>query len=192
MTPTLPTFDPLLWEALPDLNLNIAQTAELCGISVRQLGYWTRQGYVTAQGKGTRRTYGLESVRRLLAIRKAMNSGLSLRQALRSVADLSTSSAPPITSPPIISPPIISPPAAKDCAFSLSPSDTASLSEGLHAFFLANGRTRDHAGGLAIKLGRLKEDVQAAAEALCATGILVSMPCAGMTVYRQAGEKYLG
>lgn len=187
MTPTLPTFDPLLWEALPDLNLNIAQTAELCGISVRQLGYWTRQGYVMAQGKGTRRTYGLESVRRLLAIRKAMNSGLSLRQALRSVADLSPSSAPPI-----ISLPITSPTAAKACAFSLSLSDAASLSKSLHAFFLANGRTRDHAGGLAIKLGRFEEDVQAAAEALCAAGILVSMPCAGMTVYRQAGEKNLG
>ena len=182
MTPTLPTFDPLLWEALPDLNLNIAQTAELCGISVRQLGYWTRQGYVMAQGKGTRRTYGLESVRRLLAIRKAMNSGLSLRQALRSVADLSPSTAPPI----------ITPPAAKANAFSLSQTDAASLSESLHAFFLANGRTRDHAGGLAIKLGRFEEDVQAAAEALCVAGILVSMPCAGMTVYRQAGEKYLG
>ena len=182
MTPTLPTFDPLLWEALPDLNLNIAQTAELCGISVRQLGYWTRQGYVMAQGKGTRRTYGLESVRRLLAIRKAMNSGLSLRQALRSVADLSPSSAPPI----------ISPPAAKAHAFSLSPTDAASLSESPHAFFLANGGTRDHAGGLAIKLGRFEEDVQAAAETLCVAGILVSMPCAGMTVYRQAGEKYLG
>ena len=182
MTPTPPTFDPLLWEALPDLNLNIAQTAGLCGISVRQLGYWTRQGYVTAQGKGTRRKYGLESMRRLLTIRKAMNSGLSLRQALRSVADLSPSSAPPIISSPV----------AKACAFSLSPSDAASLSESLHAFFLANGRTRDHAGGLAIKLGRFEEDVQAAAEGLCAAGILVSMPCAGMTVYRQAGEKYLG
>jgi DNA-binding transcriptional MerR regulator len=96
MTPTPPTFDPLLWEALPDLNLNIAQTADLCGTSVRQLGYWTRQGYITAQGKGTRRTYGLEAARRFLAIRKAMNSGLSLRQVLRTVADLSHSSVLPI------------------------------------------------------------------------------------------------
>ena len=182
MTPTLPTFDPLLWEALPNLNLNIAQTAELCGISVRQLGYWTRQGYVTAQGNGTRRTYGLESVRLLLAIRKAMNSGLSLRQALRSIADLSPSSTPPI----------ISPAPAKVSAFSLSPSEAVSLSESLRAFFLANGRTRDHAGGLAIKLGRLEEDIRAAAEALCAAGVLVPMLCAGMTIYRQAGEENYG
>ena len=55
-TSALPTSDALLWEALPDLTLNIAQTATLCGISVRQLGYWTRQGYVLAQGLGARRT----------------------------------------------------------------------------------------------------------------------------------------
>lgn len=179
MIPTPPTFDPLLWEALPELNLNIAQTAELCGISVRQLGYWTRQGYVTAQGKGTRRTYGLEAVRQLLAIRKAMRSGLSLRQALRSVADAPSSSVPPI----------ISPSAARSSATSLSPSDAISLSQSLHSFFVANSKTRDHAGGLAIKLGRFEEDVQVAAEALCAAGILVSMACAGLMVYRWAGEK---
>jgi len=182
MTPSQPTFDPLLWEALPDLNLNIAQTAELCGISVRQLGYWTRQSYVTAQGKGTRRTYGLEAVRRLLAIRKAMLSGLSLRQALRSVAE--STSAPGQS--------LLSSSSTPDFAATLSPSDAASLSESLQSFFRANGRTRDHAGGLAIKLGRLEDDVQVAAEALCSAGVLVPMLCAGMTIYRQAGEGNYG
>ena len=129
MNQTLPTSDPLLWEALPDLNLNIAQTAELCGISVRQLGYWTHQGYVSAQGKGTRRTYGLEAVRRLLAIRKAMEAGSSLRQALRAVTG--SMLLPRRRSPaPAVSPTL------------LSPSEAAALSQSLQSFFAANGNTR--------------------------------------------------
>lgn len=180
MNQTSPTFDPLLWEALPDLNLNIAQTAELCGISVRQLGYWTRQGYVAAQGKGTRRTYGLDAVRRLLAIRKSMISGLSLRQSLRTLAE----SAPAATLAPALSDTALSefPPA-------LSPADTAALMQSLDSFFAANRNTRDHAGGLAIKLGRSEGDVQCAAEALCAAGILMSIPCQGMTIFRRAGQE---
>lgn len=75
MNEPLPPSDALLWEALPDLTLNIAQTAVLCGISVRQLGYWTQQGYVTASGRGARRTYGLAAVRRVLAISKTMDAG---------------------------------------------------------------------------------------------------------------------
>lgn len=190
MIPSQPTFDPLLWEALPDLNLNIAQTAELCGISVRQLGYWTRQGYVTAQGKGTRRTYGLEAVRRLLAIRKAMFSGLSLRQAIRSVAESTSAPGQPLLSSSLT--PGSATSLSPTDAASLSPSDAASLSKSLQSFFLANGRTRDHVGGLAIKLGRLEGDVQLAAEALCNAGVLVPMLCAGMTIYRQAEEGNYG
>ena len=87
-----PTPDSLLWEALPDLTLTIAQTAALCSISVRQLGYWTQQGYVTASGQGARRTYGLDSVKRVLAIRKAMTAGASLRQSLRQVSSGQVSS----------------------------------------------------------------------------------------------------
>ena len=49
-----PTSDTLLWEALPDLTLNIAQTAALCGISVRQLGLLDSAGL--CGGAGARRT----------------------------------------------------------------------------------------------------------------------------------------
>jgi len=184
MNQTLSTSDPLLWEALPDLNLNIAQTAELCGISVRQLGYWTRQGYVAVQGKGTRRTYGLEAVRRLLAIRKAMMAGLSLRQALRAV----TVPASPDASSFVPSETAAAPPSSF-APLSLSPLEAAVLSQSLQSFFAANRNTRDHAGGLAIKLGSAEEDVRSVAESLCAAGILVPMLCQGMTIFRQGGPE---
>jgi hypothetical protein len=84
---TFSASDALLWEALPHLQLNIAQTAALCGISVRQLGYWTKQGYVTASGRGARRLYGLEALRRVLAVRNAMNNGASLFAANHDTRD---------------------------------------------------------------------------------------------------------
>ena len=185
MTQTPPTNDPLLLEALPELNLNIAQTAELCGISVRQLGYWTRQGYVTAQGKGTRRTYGLESVRHLLAIRKAMTEGASLRQALRSVSHTPASQLHALVSSVSSATPII---AASTRQISLSPIESAALTKSLQSFFIVNRNTRDHAGGLAVKLGRAEEDVRIVAEALCADGQLVPMLCHGLTIFRSARE----
>ena len=169
----IPNSDALLWEALPDLTLNIAQTAALCGISVRQLGYWTGQGYVAAQGKGVRRTYGMEAIRRVLAIRKAMNAGSSLRQSLREV-----SSAMPVF--PIL------PPAAKADPTALLPAPSAALSRSLIAFFQANPHTRDHAAGLAVKLGWAEDDLRAAAEKLCASGILVQKICQGMTIFHSA------
>ncbi len=163
--------DTLLWEALPDLTLNIAQTAALCGISVRQLGYWTRQGYVSAQGQGVRRTYGVEAIRRVLTIRKSMEAGASLRQSLRRIAGEPV----PTPAPPV---PSLSPvPSLPSAAL------PAALSRSLVAFFTDNHHTRDHAGGLAVKLGWDEDDVRRAAEKLCAAGILAGDVCQGMTIF---------
>ncbi|MDQ2799639.1 MAG: MerR family transcriptional regulator [Armatimonadota bacterium] len=180
----IPNPDSLLWEALPDLTLNIAQTANLCGISVRQLGYWTRQGYVTAQGRGARRTYGLEAVRRLLAIRKAMDSGLSLRQALRQVP-ASLPGASPIPAAET------SEQASSDAPESmpLSAEKAEALAGCLREFFQANRHVRGHAAGLAVKLGRAEEDVRVVAEALCRAGILAKNICQGMTIFQPAGQE---
>jgi DNA-binding transcriptional MerR regulator len=175
----IPPSDSLLWEALPDLTLNIAQTAALCSISVRQLGYWTRQGYVTASGQGTRRIYGLEAIRRVLAIRKAMDAGASLRQSLRQVSDESPT---PRESP--ISDVSLLPEAAGRFGDTSSPAQESALKRSLIAFFQANCYTRDHAGGLAVKLGWAEEDVRVVAESLCASGILARHICQGMTVFR--------
>ena len=175
-----PISDALLWEALPELTLNIAQTAALCGISVRQLGYWTRQGYVDAQGHGARRTYGLEAVRRILTIRKAMDGGASLRQSLR----LLTTLVP--TSPPMMSP---SSPAISLPFSSLPVLEAQILSQSLRALFDRNRETRDHAGGLAVKLGRAEEDVRQAAEGLCEVGVLTKSICQGMTIFHQLSRE---
>jgi len=177
-----PTSDALLWEALPDLNLNIAQTAALCGISVRQLGYWTRQGYVSAQGQGARRTYGLEAVRRVLAIRKAMDGGASLRQALRLVASLEPLDAP---APPAPRPVGAEPPAPP----ALSGEESRALTRCLRAFFERNRYVRDHAAGLAVKIGRSEDDVRVVAEGLCAAGVLVQEVCQGMTIFHEARQE---
>ena len=175
-----PISDALLWEALPDLTLNIAQTAALCGISVRQLGYWTRQGYVAAQGQGARRTYGLEAIRRVLAIRKAMDGGASLRQALRLVTSLE-----PLPFPaPRPSVPSETPPAP-----ALSKEESHALARRLRAFFGTNRYVRDHAAGLAVKIGRAEEDVRAVAEDLCGAGVLVKEICQGMTIFHQARQE---
>lgn len=181
----LPTSDSLLWEALPDLTLNIAQTAALCGISVRQLGYWTRQGYVMAQGQGARRTYGLEAVRRVLAIRKAMDGGASLRQALRLVSSLEPSA---LSAPPA---PLSARPASAESPLpsALSSEESHALARCLRAFFERNRYVRDHAAGLAVKIGRAEDDVRAVAESLCGAGILVKEVCQGITIFHQAKQE---
>ena len=187
-----PSSDALLWEVLPDLTLNIAQTAALCGISVRQLGYWTRQSYVTAQGQGARRTYGLEAVRHVLAIHKAMDGGASLRQALRSISIREP--AAPSASPVLASPALARPTPAElpvSDAESLVPAALSSveshaLARCLRAFFETNRYVRDHAGGLAVKIGRAEDDVRVVAESLCGAGILVKEVCQGMTIFHQA------
>ena len=185
--------DALLWEALPDLTLNIAQTAALCRISVRQLGYWTRQGYVAASGRGARRTYGLEAIRRVLAIRKAMDAGASLRQSLRLVSGgLSAGEAFfPLASAPSVA---LMEVTADAAALAANPLDAAApalahesvLRRSLIAFFAANSFTRDHAGGLAVKLGWAEDDVRVAADSLCLSGILSRDVHQEMTVFRSA------
>lgn len=186
----IPNPDSLLWEALPDLTLNIAQTATLCGISVRQLGYWTRQGYVAAQGRGARRTYGLEAIRRVLAVRKAMDSGLSLRQALRHIssADLTDAAKVLGTTVPVgETPGRMSPDTLP--AILLSAEKAEALAGCLREFFQANRHVRDHAAGLAVKLGRAEEDVRAVAETLCRGGFLAKSICQGMTIFQPAGQE---
>lgn len=171
--------DALLWEALPALQLNIAQTAALCGISVRQLGYWTKQGYVKAVGRGARRLYGLEALRRILTIRKAMSDGVSLRQSVRALAAGSALPAPlPVHS--LLPASAISP---------ASPPDADALAGSLLALFSRNRHTRDSANGLATKLGRAEEDVRAVAESLCQTGALIKTVAQGDIVFRRGPEE---
>lgn len=182
--PALSGNDLLLWAALPDLTLNIAQTATLCGVSVRQLGYWTKQGYVTATGQGARRLYGPESLRRILAIRQAMQDGLSLRQSLRALAAIETHGAPPSPSGRSLSeePREAAPPPL---------ADAEAVAAELLALFAQNRHTRDSVGGLSAKLGRAEVDVRQVAERLTAQGTLRKMLAGAEPVYVYEGGKTL-
>lgn len=176
--------DSLLWNALPNLVLNIAQTADLCGISVRQLGYWTKQGYVAASGRGARRCYNLDAIRRLLAIRAAMNNGSSLRQSLRLVSSL-----PPVVAPPNLS--LLS--EAKNARESSPETDAPPppyaerLTQNLLALFQSQAGARDNISGLAAKLGRSEDDIRAVIEPLCARGLLARTMAQGDIIFEFAG-----
>jgi hypothetical protein len=178
---SLSASDALLWSALPELKLNIAQTATLCGISVRQLGYWTKQGYVTAVGRGDRRLYDLSALRRILGIRLAMQNGASLRQALRGTTPLD----PAVTHALIHAPAEV----ATLSTHTLIPPQTANtISLLLLSFFRTNRHSRDNAEGLAIKLGRSEEHVRLVAERLCVDGSLAKANTQGETIFLHPQE----
>ena len=72
-------------EVLGRLALNATEAARVCGVTVRQLTYWTDKGIVgTAAGES--RSYGLESLRKVLLIRQAMETGQTLEKAVAAVA----------------------------------------------------------------------------------------------------------
>jgi DNA-binding transcriptional MerR regulator len=174
--------DLLLWSALPDLTLNIAQTANLCGVSVRQLGYWTKQGYVTATGQGARRLYGPHALRRILAIRHGMQSGLSLRQSLRALETVSSETLLPSRLMSESSP---------DSVVSLSPAAAEAITADLLALFENNAETRDGVLGLAIKTGRAVNDVHDVAEQMAGHGTLSRIHLGGETIYIRATKGML-
>ncbi len=185
------TPDSLLWEVLPHLQLNIAQTAALCGISVRQLGYWTKQNYVSATGHGARRMYGLDSLRRILSIKRAMTDGASLRQALRGLPD--SPAVPYLSSAPVVT---VGPEESERRSTApgplprtpLSAERANTLAAELLALFAANRHTRDSVAGLAVKVGRAPGDVHRVAEALCVHGVLARTDAGGEAVFSRAGE----
>ncbi len=168
---------------MPDLTLNIAQTAALCGVSVRQLGYWTKQGYVTATGRGARRLYGPEALRRILAIRQGMHDGLSLRQSLRALdaaqGEHSYQASASHSQPP--------PDGTHVGSAALSRSASESVTADLLSLFEGNRATRDSAVGLSAKLGRTVEDVRAVAEQLALRGVLTKNYAADEVIYTRLG-----
>ena len=184
-SPAAPAFsnnDLLLWSALPDLTLNIAQTAALCGVSVRQLGYWTKQGYVTATGRGARRLYGPESLRRILAIHQAMQDGLSLRQALRALDATEHGRVRPAARLAGEQP---------DDTMALNRTDAEAVATELLALFAHNRHTRDSVGGLSAKLGRAETDVRQVAERLAARGALRKTFAGAEPVFASDGGRTL-
>lgn len=73
-------------ELLTSLHLGIGQAAHLCGVSIRQLSYWTDKGIVTAVDDNRSRTYDYKAVEKVSLIKQALDQGYSLEGAVAEAA----------------------------------------------------------------------------------------------------------
>jgi DNA-binding transcriptional MerR regulator len=69
-------------ELLSKLRLGIGQTAELCGVSIRQLSYWTDKGIVKPVDEDRSRSYDYTAIERVSLIKQALDQGYSLEGAV--------------------------------------------------------------------------------------------------------------
>ncbi len=67
-----------LWSSLA---LTKSQLADLCGLTTRQVGHWTSQGYIAAAKHDPER-YNGEAIDMCALIKQGLNSGLPLRRAV--------------------------------------------------------------------------------------------------------------
>src|SRR2546425_8307875 len=70
-----------------------AEVAYMSGFSVRQIGYWARQGIIVpsvqqARGSGTRRRYSFDDLLQLRFVRQLMNHGWSLQKIREAITRL--------------------------------------------------------------------------------------------------------
>ena len=77
----LPNPETLFLEAQPHLTFGVKAAAHGCGISVRQLDWWTRVGYVPVLQNGRHRRYSANAVKIALLIKFGLSHGMSLRRA---------------------------------------------------------------------------------------------------------------
>lgn len=77
----IPNPETLFIEAQPRLTFGVKAAAHGCGISVRQLDWWTRVGYVPVLQSGRHRRYSANAVKIALVINACINQGMSLRRA---------------------------------------------------------------------------------------------------------------
>ena len=75
-------------EVLGRLRLTAGKAAELCGISRRQLCYWTDKGIIPCRNGGNspaspRRIYDFAGLRKALMLKRLMDEGRGLRRAVR-------------------------------------------------------------------------------------------------------------
>lgn len=74
---------------LSRLLLNATDAARVCGVTVRQLTYWTDKGIVSGDGEGGR-SYDLAALRKAIAIKQAMLDGYTLEKAAQLVETLAS------------------------------------------------------------------------------------------------------
>jgi DNA-binding transcriptional MerR regulator len=77
----IPNPETLFIEAQPRLTFGVKAAAYGCGISVRQLDWWTRVGYVPVLQSGRHRRYSANAVKIALVINACISQGMSLRRA---------------------------------------------------------------------------------------------------------------
>lgn len=70
--------------ALCRLWLNATDAAKVCGITVRQLTYWTDKGIIPSSSHNGR-SYSIAALDKAMAIDRAMAGGLTLEKAARQV-----------------------------------------------------------------------------------------------------------
>ena len=65
------------------LHLSIGATAELCGVSKRQLQYWTDRGLIQESGSSpAKRSYRWSGIEKVCLIKQGKDAGLSLEAAV--------------------------------------------------------------------------------------------------------------
>ncbi len=62
------------------VNLSTEQIAKLCGVSRRQLSYWIQRGIIGSEQSGA-----LATIEKVLLVKKELDAGRNLRQAVRRV-----------------------------------------------------------------------------------------------------------
>jgi len=75
-------------EVFGRLRLTAGKAAELCGVTRRQLCYWTDKGIIPCVSGGngrdsSRRIYDFNGLRKALALKRLMDEGRGLRRAVR-------------------------------------------------------------------------------------------------------------
>ncbi len=71
-----------LSKLLERLELGIGQAAHLCGVSIRQLSYWTDKGLIQPKDGGGSRTYDYGAIEKVCLIKQALDQGYSLEGAV--------------------------------------------------------------------------------------------------------------
>lgn len=71
-----------LGRLLDRLELGIGQAAHLCGVSIRQLSYWTDKGIIQPKESKGSRTYDYAAIEKVCLIKQALDHGYSLEGAV--------------------------------------------------------------------------------------------------------------
>jgi len=71
-----------LSKLLDRLGLGIGQAAHLCGVSIRQLSYWTDKGIIKPAERSGIRTYDYAAIEKVCLIKQALDHGYSLEGAV--------------------------------------------------------------------------------------------------------------